>query len=96
MDERFLRAWFCREHTVLGRKLRPFSLAHRLVLEAVGSPFMAPDRPFTMSDLCVAVRICASADPFTTTGGPTWLERVIFWRGGSQMRDPEFQRLMLS
>lgn len=60
MDERFLRAWFCREHTVVGSTLRPFSLAHRLVLEAVDSPVVLPSRPFTMADLCLAVRICAS------------------------------------
>ena len=81
MDERFLRAWFCREHTVLGRKLRAFSLAHRLSLEAVGSPLIESDKPFTMADLCLAVRICAAADPFRPLARPTWGERVHYWRG---------------
>lgn len=81
MDERFLRAWFSRPRRVLERELKPFSLAHRLVLEAIGSPLVAGGAPFTMADLLVAVRICSAADPFAPLPAPTWLDRVRFWRG---------------
>lgn len=89
MDERFLHAWFLRQHTVLERKLRPFSLAHRVVLEAVGSPFASEDTPFAMSDLAVAVQICSASNPFLPLRRPRWLERVRFWRG---TLDPSYFR----
>ncbi len=48
------------DHRVLGRKLRPFSLYHQLILEAIGSPVMSADRPVTLIDLEIASRVCAS------------------------------------
>jgi len=80
VDERFLSAWYSRRHTVMGVRLLPFSLGHRLTLEALDSPFCHPDRPFTMADLALAVRICAQP-PFVPLRAPTWGERVRFWRG---------------
>jgi hypothetical protein len=89
VDERFLRAWFCKSHRVLGRKLKPFSLAHRLVLEAIDSPFCYEDRPFSFADLAIAIRICASSDPFAPIDPPTWMDRFRFWRAAF---DPAYFR----
>jgi hypothetical protein len=80
MDERFLRAWFPRRHRVLGRQMRPFSLAHRLALETLGSPLLTDDAPFTIADLCVAVRVCAMVDPMRPVPRPGWHDRLQFWR----------------
>jgi hypothetical protein len=60
MDQRFITAFTSPGETVLlGHKMRPFSLKHRLALMAVGSPFVTPDKPLTVIDLLVAVKICS-------------------------------------
>lgn len=66
---------------MLGRKLRPFSLAHRLVLEALDSPLVSESTAFAMGDLLLAARVCSMPNPFRPLLKPTWMERVRFWRG---------------
>lgn len=47
-------------HRVLGYRLRPFSLYHQMVLEAIGSPIMGGEKMVTLIDLEIACRVCAS------------------------------------
>ncbi len=60
MDLRFIKAFTKPgETTLLGYRMRPFSLKHRMALHAIGSPFVTPEKPMTVIDLFVAVKICA-------------------------------------
>lgn len=47
-------------HRVLGHNLRPFSLYHQMILEAIGSPIMGGEKTVTLIDLEIACRICSS------------------------------------
>lgn len=60
MDSRFIMAFTSPGETrLLGYRMRPFSMKHRLALEAIKSPFVTPDKPVGIVDLFVAVKICA-------------------------------------
>lgn len=60
MDARFIKAFTSPgETTLLGHRMKPFSLKHRLALHAVESPFVTPGKPVSLLDLFVAVKICA-------------------------------------
>lgn len=60
MDLRFIKAFTMPGDTVLlGHRMRPFSMKHRLALHAIGSPFVVTDKPMTVLDLFAAVKICA-------------------------------------
>lgn len=60
MDARFIKAFTMPGETnLLGYRMRPFSLKHRLALLAIESPFVTPDKPMTVHDLFIAVKICA-------------------------------------
>lgn len=60
MDLRFIKAFTeSGETKLLGYRLRPFSMKHRMALHAIGSPFVTPEKPLTVLDLFVAVKICA-------------------------------------
>jgi hypothetical protein len=60
MDLRFIKAFTMPGDTVLlGHRMRPFSLKHRLALHAIDSPFVTPGKPMTVLDLFAAVKICA-------------------------------------
>jgi len=48
------------DHKVLGYHLKPFSLYHQFILEAVASPVMGGKSKITIFDLEIACRICAS------------------------------------
>lgn len=71
MDERYYAAFLSlSKHRVCGRDLRPFSLRHRLVLSAIGSPLLpGSTKQINPSDLIVAARVCSIPDPFEATGG---------------------------
>lgn len=59
MDARFLQAWTDPHPvTILGRRVWPFCLKHRVRLLAVGSPIL-DGRQVTPLDLLIAVKICA-------------------------------------
>lgn len=55
---------------MLGRKLRPFSLAHRTALEAIDSPLLSSEGNFTFSDLLVAAEVCSMRNPLGPLPGP--------------------------
>lgn len=72
-DDRFLAAFLARPRRILGRQLRPFSMRHRLTLEAIGSPFVAPTGArATVNDLILAVRICSFDDPLEAVSSPSF------------------------
>lgn len=84
MDDRFFTAFLSlSRHRVVGYTLKPFSLRHRLTLEAIGSP-LAPMSPragsTTPADLILAARICSMADPFEATKGGSWWDKVWLTR----------------
>lgn len=51
-------AFFCEPPTVLGRKLRPYSLGHSFILEATASPFVTGG-PVNAFELIGAVLMCS-------------------------------------
>lgn len=44
---------------LLGHRMRPFSLKHRMALHAVESPFVTEGKSMSVLDLFVAVKICS-------------------------------------
>ena len=59
-DQRFLSAFLTPAITViLGKRLKPFCLRHRLFLEGIGSPFLEEHQELTAADLIVALKVCA-------------------------------------
>lgn len=73
--------------TVLGRRLRPFSPLHALILQNIDSPFMFGGTAATFEDLVVAVHVC----------GLTWTERnqwlppaKLLRRWGRKQRHTDF------
>jgi len=60
MDARFIRAFTAPgETTLLGHRMKPFCLKHRMALHAVESPFVTPGKAVSVLDLFIAVKICA-------------------------------------
>lgn len=76
--DRFLGAFLnLNRHTVCGYELRPFCLRHRLVLDAIGSPYLPGGTVINPKpdDLILAARVCSIADPFEAVRpsfGDTW------------------------
>ena len=80
MEAQFLRAVFAQPApVVIGRRLRPFCLAHRVALEALGSPVLKPGAVILPQDLLVALRVCASPEPFAPDLRPTLRDKLAFW-----------------
>lgn len=62
MDKRFLSAFRDpASKVILGRRLFPFCLKHRVRLLSIDSPLVTMSRPATPADLLVALNICAEA-----------------------------------
>lgn len=67
-DQRFFNAFLTPARTIiLGKKLKPFSLKHRIFLEGIASPYLKADQELTPADLLIAIKICAdeSLDRFS-------------------------------
>ena len=67
-DLRFFSAFLTPSGTsILGKKLKPFCLKHRIFLEGIASPYVQQDKELTPTDLLLALKICAdeSIDGFT-------------------------------
>jgi hypothetical protein len=80
--DRFLGAFLnLTKHKVCGYELRPFSLRHRLVLDAIGSPFLPGGSVINPNpaDLVLAARVCSVSDPFLAV-------RPTFWDGWKIVR----------
>ena len=60
MDARFIRAFTAPgETSLLGHRMKPFSLKHRMALHAVESPFVTPGKEVSVLDLFIARKICS-------------------------------------
>jgi hypothetical protein len=73
--ERYLGAFLSlNEHTVCGYKLRPFSLRHRQILEAIESPYLPGGNVINPrpADLVLAARVCSIPDPFQAVRHTIW------------------------
>lgn len=79
MEPQLLKSFIARDAVpVMGRRLRPFSLAHRIALTAFGSPVLKPGSQMGPTDLVFALRVCATANPLANltpkpTLGDKWL-----------------------
>jgi len=59
-DLRFLASCIVPKRTrILGKSLKPFCLKYRLWLEAIGSPFLEPDKEIKIEDLIIALKVCS-------------------------------------
>lgn len=77
MDRRFLNAFLTPSRTLVeGYSLKPFCLKHRIWLTGIGSPFMEDDKPITVPDLLLALRICSEQN----LDKPGWRDRWIAFR----------------
>jgi hypothetical protein len=73
-DQRFLSAFLTPAVTViLGKRLKPFCLRHRLFLEGIGSPFLQDQTELTAADLIVALKVCADERIDQPTLRDKWL-----------------------
>jgi len=60
MDLRFVKAFTSPGETrLLGYRMKPFSLKHRLALHAIESPFVTEGKGVSILDLFMAVKVCA-------------------------------------
>lgn len=67
-DQRFFNAFLTPARTIiLGKKLKPFCLKHRIFLEGISSPYLESDKELTPAALLIALKICAeeSLDHFS-------------------------------
>lgn len=85
MDRRFLSAFTdpTDQVKILGRRVSPFSLSHRVQLEAAESPLLRADAPIRPVDLLVAVKICAG-EPI---GKPSFLDS---WYVGKMANNADY------
>ena len=59
-DLRFLASCIVPKRTrILGKSLKPFCLKYRLWLQAIGSPFLEPDKEIKIEDLIIALKVCS-------------------------------------
>lgn len=85
MDRRFLSAFTdpSDQVKILGRRVAPFSLSHRVQLEAAESPLLQANAGIRPIDLLVAVKICAG-EPI---GKPSFLDS---WYVGKMANNPDY------
>jgi hypothetical protein len=85
MDRRFLSAFTdpSDQVKILGRRVSPFCLLHRIQLEAADSPLLRSDADIRPLDLLVAVKICAG-EPI---GKPTFRDS---WYVGKMANNPDY------
>lgn len=86
-DDRFLTAVFARRRLVCGRLLKPFSLRHRVTLEAIKSPLLVAGAKVSHSDLVAACRVCSFDDPVEALSKVDWLD---WWEGVKLRRRPGY------
>lgn len=100
MDERFAEAFVNRRHTVLGRKLKPFSVWHAFVLDLLGSPFAGHvGETIDFRSLFFAVGVCAREyDPGLRClrKGPLFRLRFFLRHRGWKKREDRHLRAFLA
>jgi len=84
MDKRFLSAFTDPARIkILGRFVSPFSMLHRVQLEAAESPLLRGGDDIRPIDLLVAVKVCAG-EPL---GKPSWKDS---WYLGKMANNPQY------
>lgn len=85
MDKRFTSAFTdpSGQVKILGRKVSPFCLFHRVQLEAAESPLLKSDADIRPVDLLVAVKICAG-EPLGKTSF------IDSWHIGKMASNPDY------
>lgn len=85
MDRRFLSAFTdpSDQVKILGRRVSPFCLLHRVQLEAADSPLLRSGTPIRPIDLLVAVKVCAG-EPI---GKPSFLDS---WHVGKMANNEDY------
>jgi hypothetical protein len=72
-DLRFLASCIVPKRTrILGKTLKPFCLKYRLWLEAIGSPFLEPDKEIEIKDLIIALKVCSGESLDRAKFGDYW------------------------
>jgi len=79
MEKRWIKAATLLQPSieVCGKRLLPFSLRHRVALEAIDSPVILTEKPMTAKHLVAAVKILSSKSIDEIATGATLRER--FW-----------------
>jgi hypothetical protein len=77
MDGRFLTAFILPESwSIMGYKLKPFSLRHTMTLTALESPIVAADGPRVKpEDIVIFLRVCSSDNAFVALSKPSLWDR---------------------
>jgi hypothetical protein len=63
IDESFAEAWLNSTHRVFGWELRPFSIWHKLILNACGSPVLSGASDINISHIYQAAIVCRLGYP---------------------------------
>jgi hypothetical protein len=90
LDELFAEAWVNGTHRVLGLKLRPFSLWHRLQLEILDSPLLKGEVPLPL-DLERACRACQLVYPQVVPTQIKWWS--LRWRLAGRDYEEEIKKM---
>lgn len=90
MNDNLIEAFFSAPHTVLGRRLKPFTLRHAFVL-AAGDNHITDGGEIIVGDLYQAVEVCArEGNYFLDDGEPSKLKRAWWqWRVRKMRIDKE-------
>ena len=80
MDDRFFQAFLPGDHRVCGRKLRPYSAWHSLILHAINSPLVDDEGTCTPLDLIHAIRVVSTVYPAQPDLRPSIRDLIWVWR----------------
>lgn len=79
-DQRFFNAFLTPASSViLGRRLKPMCLKHRIFLDGIGSPFLKEDADLTIADLIIALKVCGDELIDKPTLRDKWLALRLGW-----------------
>jgi len=82
MDARYLKATTASstDVKVCGKRLLPFCLRHRVILESIGSPFLDPEKKgFTARDLMTALKVISTYDKNCIDRPFTFKEKIYIY-----------------
>lgn len=92
MSASYAKAAIPEPHTILGQRLRPFSLGHYLILSRFDSPFLAENgAAIDRNDLIFAVMVCAMdyQEFFDFMQSPKHEEKIRAWGNAVGLFDVE-------
>lgn len=81
MDDKFYEAAIPEPWTILGLRLKPFSLGHVFILHRVGSAFFTPNTPIDPGQITMAVAVCANGykENLEMLDDPNLIRKVCGW-----------------